>query len=438
MKQKTLLLGIIFNCMLIMPAWAGGLMTNTNYHIAFDRMMARGATFDIDAIYSNPAGLAWGHEGWQLSFNVQKPFQYRNIEAGVPAPLAPAMGFTNHEFKGKATANPFVPALFGSYKHDKWAIGLMAGIVGSGGKVTYDEGVPQFVIPVRAMMGSNGLAPNMYTLDAYMQGKQYIYGVQANFTYRLNDHWAVAAGLRGNIYSGFNRGHVISNAGGAELLNMQIDVDQKGFGMAPLLSLNYRWKGLTLTGRYEFRTRLNIPNDTKVLSVSPATVAATVGPMAAAYQDGVKTRYDMPGLLSLAAGYEILSNLRVTSEFHFFDDKNAKMASNRQDAIGRGTLEYLCGLEWDINKTFTVSCGAQRTDYGVSDEYQTNTSFACDSYSVGLGGAVNITRHLRVNLGYFCSIYSDYTRQASYMQVPVTETYSRTNHVFGVGVDYKF
>ena len=39
---------------------AGGLMTNTNYHIAFDRMMARGASFDIDAAFSNPAGLAWG------------------------------------------------------------------------------------------------------------------------------------------------------------------------------------------------------------------------------------------------------------------------------------------------------------------------------------------------------------------------------------------
>ena len=48
-------------------AWAGGLMTNTNYHIAFDRMMARGATFDIDAAYSNPAGLAWGYDGFQLS-----------------------------------------------------------------------------------------------------------------------------------------------------------------------------------------------------------------------------------------------------------------------------------------------------------------------------------------------------------------------------------
>ena len=47
-------------------AEAGGLMTNTNYHIAFDRMFARGATTEIDAAYSNPAGLAWGYDGWQM------------------------------------------------------------------------------------------------------------------------------------------------------------------------------------------------------------------------------------------------------------------------------------------------------------------------------------------------------------------------------------
>ena len=42
-----------FSASLITTVHAGGLMTNTNYHIAFDRMMARGATFDIDAVYSN-------------------------------------------------------------------------------------------------------------------------------------------------------------------------------------------------------------------------------------------------------------------------------------------------------------------------------------------------------------------------------------------------
>lgn len=112
-------------------AQAGGLMTNTNYHIAFDRMMARGASFDIDAAYSNPAGLAWGQEGFQLSLNFQKPWQYRDIDMNSPMV---------QKFEGKASA-PIVPALFASYKHNRWALSAMIGIVGSGGFVEYKEGV---------------------------------------------------------------------------------------------------------------------------------------------------------------------------------------------------------------------------------------------------------------------------------------------------------
>ena len=58
MKQRLVMMAVAAFATATMMA--GGLMTNTNYHIAFDRMMARGATFDIDAAYSNPAGLAWG------------------------------------------------------------------------------------------------------------------------------------------------------------------------------------------------------------------------------------------------------------------------------------------------------------------------------------------------------------------------------------------
>ena len=462
--MKKTVLSLIFNFTLLISAYAGGLMTNTNYHVAIDRMMAHGASFDLDAAYSNPAGLAWGHEGWALSFNVQKPFQYRNIEATVPAATAPLVGFESHKYKGKAEANPFVPALFASYKHNKWALSLMAGIVGSGGKCTYKEGIPTLVVPIRAQLATTG-AP--YDMDAYMQGKQYIYGVQAAFTYRFNDHWSAAAGVRANIFSGFSRGHLVATlpAGGRELINMQLDVDQKGFGVAPILSLNYKLDRLVITGRYEFRSKLNIPNETNTLSIAqagqnpldvkqlaetagvPATVAAlagTMGPEMAntigAYLPDVKTRYDMPALLSLAVGYEFIpEKFRGTLEYHWFDDKNAKMAGGRQHELKYGTQEVLVGLEYDINKVVTVSAGGQRTDYGLKDNYQQNTSFACDSYSVGLGAAFNIVKGLRLNVGYFCSIYKDYERDTNYGgALPAVETYSRTNHVFGVGIDYKF
>ena len=103
-------------------ALAGGLMTNTNYHIAFDRMFARGASTEIDAAYSNPAGLAWGREGFQLSLNFQKPWQYRNIETTVPNYLyypGVYQGYNlDHKYEGKASA-PIVPAIFASYKKNR-------------------------------------------------------------------------------------------------------------------------------------------------------------------------------------------------------------------------------------------------------------------------------------------------------------------------------
>ena len=39
--------------------WAGGLLTNTNQNVAFDRMLSRDAAIGIDGVYSNPAGVAF-------------------------------------------------------------------------------------------------------------------------------------------------------------------------------------------------------------------------------------------------------------------------------------------------------------------------------------------------------------------------------------------
>lgn len=417
---------------------AGGLMTNTNYHISFDRMMARGATFDIDAAYSNPAGLAWGHEGWQLSFNWQMPHQNRDIETTFPLFMT-----DNHtrKFHGEASA-PFVPGLFASYHHNNWALSTMIGIVGSGGYVKYNDGLPMFDAPLMTAIYSQTkgtITPDKYTIDSRIKGKQYIYGGQVCFTYKISKHWAASAGIRANYYDGYYRGYVKAamNNINKVLADYQVDCDQTGWGFNPIISVDYHDRKLTLAAKYEFRTKLNIPNKTHLNSDPDGVLSA--------FRDGVKTRYDMPAMLSLAVGYDFTPKFRSTLEYHFFDDKNATMANNRQKELTHGTNEFLIGAEYDINKILTISAGAQRTDYGLSDGYESNTSFACDSYSIGAGGAVNVNKHIRINAGYFVTLYSDYTKHTSagnpgYCNTTLegTDIYSRTNGVFGIGIDYKF
>jgi long-chain fatty acid transport protein len=330
----------------------------------------------------------------------------------------------------------------------------MIGIVGSGGFVKYDEGIPMFNALVAGSIFSQTLqakmanpqasliTPDLISIDSEVKGKQYIYGAQLNFTYKLTDFLAAAVGLRANYYDGYSKAFVkastIQQLGGIELTNLELDCVQRGWGFAPIVSVDFHQGPLTLATRYEFRTKINTENETSKLPES-------LGDMAASYKDGVHVRYDMPALFVAAAGYEFSPQLRASVEYHFFDDKNAKMAGDRQKELSGGTNEFLLGVEYDINDKFTVSCGGQRTDYGLSDGYQQNTSFACDSFSFGLGGAWNINDKMRLNVSYFKTIYSDYTKQytaeqGGYMgtKYPGKEIYSRTNDVIGIGIDYKF
>lgn len=459
MKKKLLLMTLFVGFAVI--GRAGGIMTNTNYHIAFDRMFARGTSFEIDAAFSNPAGFAWGHEGFQMSLNFQKPWQNRDIETTFPMQQM-MYGDPTFKYHGKASA-PIVPALFAAYRKERLAVSFMLGIVGSGGYVEYNDGVPMFNVLLASMLAGNGLTPDQYKLKSSMKGKQYIYGGQLNLTYRLTDHISAAVGLRANYYDGYYRGYVLADQHPAlgELANLQLDVDQRAWGFTPIISVDYHNGPWTVAAKYEFRTKINTTNTTNQLQAAMGQglqqaimakygdqglavlqgIGQTLDAKMAPYKDGAETRYDMPSLLTVAVGYDFSKRFRGALEYHFFDDKHAKMANDRQELLSHGTHEFLAGVEYDVNDKLTLSCGGQRTDYGISDEYQQNTSFACDSWSLGLGGAVKLNDKVKLNVSYFCSLYSDYTvESASYLGTGVAgkDVYSRTNHVIGIGIDYKF
>ncbi len=116
------------------PTFAGGLLTNTNQHPAFLRMLSRGAnTTGVDAALSNPAGLAFlPKDGFYTSLSVQSAFQTRDIDASCEA-----LGLDKY-YEGKASA-PVIPSVFAAYKKGDWTISGFFAITGGGGKASFDD-----------------------------------------------------------------------------------------------------------------------------------------------------------------------------------------------------------------------------------------------------------------------------------------------------------
>lgn len=90
------------------PTFAGDYLTNTNQNAAFLRMVARGASIDVDGVYSNPAGLAFlPKDGFHLSLTGQSAYQTREIHASTPLWTQDG-NITEKYYKGTASA-PLIP-----------------------------------------------------------------------------------------------------------------------------------------------------------------------------------------------------------------------------------------------------------------------------------------------------------------------------------------
>ncbi|HEY5591004.1 MAG TPA: aromatic hydrocarbon degradation protein [Paludibacter sp.] len=439
--MKKPLLFIAFISLAASSAFAGGLLTNTNQSVHFLRNPARDASTEIDAVYTNPAGLTFLTDGLHLSFTNQSVYQTRTITSTFAPFAAYNDGNTTKTFNGEAAA-PIVPSFQLAYKKDNYVISATAAITGGGGKAVFNHGLPSSEASISMLPTLYaGLGVTKYSVNSYMEGRQYIFGLQMNGSYKFCDSFSGALGFRLNVVNNGYIGHLNDikfNPGGGDMTtaspNKNLDCTQTGWGVTPIVSLNYHLSGLNLSAKYEFRSALNVQNNTKVDDTG-------------LYADGVNTPQDIPAYLALGAEYKICEKLKVSGGYHHFFDSDAKMAKDKQKYINGGINEFLLGTEVKLNDMFLLSAGGQITRTGVTDAYQSDMSYSLNSYSIGFGGAMNITPDLRLNVAYFFTNYSDWTKTTTpttatngYNGTPFagTDVYARTNKVFGIGLDYKF
>ncbi len=206
MKKITLIvLGIILSSSFLM---AGGLIHNTNQSAAWSRMLSRGATLDIDAVYFNPAGLTKLSDGFHISISSQSIFQTQTITSTFP-------GLNEEKYTGKITA-PVFPSIYAAYKTGKFAFSFGFLAIGGGGGAAFAKGVPMMEVPVASLVHAFGGDPTNpspsdvtgYSVDMEFNGTSVYWGIQAGVSYEITKNISVFAGARYIMAKNTYKGHI--------------------------------------------------------------------------------------------------------------------------------------------------------------------------------------------------------------------------------------
>lgn len=396
------------------------------------------------------------------------------------------------KFKGDAKA-PFIPSVQAAYNKGKWSFQFNFAVHGGGGKCTFDEGIGTFdeaLGKIAYGIGSNGYRADSYmrgkqyyfgfTLGAAYKindnlsvygGLRALYG-SANYKATIDNirvNTEVQPGVNmdvpfdqflsggiqkcNNYITQLNGAISMTEAAGGDAtaykqqlagvqgqlaqlngLNkysegVDLMADQDGFGIAPIIGVDYRIGTFNFAGKYEFKTRMSLKNKSTLME------AGILEPLKK-FEDGTSFREDNPAMLSLGAQWEVAPSVRVNAGYHHFYDEESKKYGDAQKLLKGGTNEYLFGVGWDITDKLTVSAGAQITKYGLTDDFMNDMSFVVDSWSWGAGIEYKVKENVKLQVAYFTTNYDD-KKAAANANGSVNE-YTRTNKVLGAGVTLDF
>ena len=422
-------------------SFAGGLLTNTNQNVAFNRMMSREASIGIDGVYYNPAGVVFLGEGHHLSLNWQLAYQTRIIKNGydlfknnVNNPITP------REFKGEAFA-PVIPSLQYAYNKGRWSFQANLALTGGGGKCTFDNGLGSFEkIVGETAMGACGLAGALdgaakgalgaaypknifsemfgtdgkYSYDSYMHGRQYYYGISIGAAYKVRDNFSAFAGLR-TVYASCNYyGYVrdikvgntplytVLDPTKTDAADILLSCDQTGLGFTPIIGIDYKTGRWNFSAKYEFKTRMRLKN--KSVNQAPS-----IGNLAG----NLRTALIAKGVPEVVVDNKILGDPTVQAVM-------GGIKSKFDTALGEAVGEYEDGkkIAGDIPAYLTLGAG-----YAPTDDLRINVGFHwfddknATSYNnrnkkldrgtleYNAGAEYDINKRFTVSAGWQCTSY---------------------------------
>jgi long-chain fatty acid transport protein len=468
-------------------AQSANLYTIPNQSAHFVRMPSRESSTEIDAVFHNPAGVVELQDGWHLSFNNQGLSQASSVSSDYDK-----LNEVPTEYTGVASSLIF-PSVFAAWRKGRVAVTAGTMMVGGSGGATYnslpevDQGMAD-IIPltkalaplaavdaqVQAATGSNpGYASlSDYRFDFASDGYGFSPGVQLGLSYQASKMFSVAFGARfvqqfvfatsnltnveiynPNLGSWYAPGDYLrmvamdpnlvapfpavleATAEGLDedLAPNELDMREYGMGLTPIVGIGIRPSERVNIGiRYEHNT--------------PMTLTTTINDGKDAgglFADGEERRADLPGFVSIGAGYQMTDRLTARIGARYMFDSNTDW-EGRDSLINGNYYELSIAGQYAFGKKVLISAGYTYNRPSVDPEFQQETDYRLPGHTFAGGGAYAINDQMLLNLGMMVTTFKAETNTYQHpfggnenQMEPYNLTLEKFALVAAIGLDWR-
>jgi len=227
-----------------------------------------------------------------------------------------------------------------------------------------------------------------------------------------------------------------------DVSNKKVDVEQTGSYFTGIVGVNISPNKFFNIGlRYENKTFLTVENNTTQDDLG-------------LFPDGRISRNDIPGIIGVGIGVTDDNWFEAQLSFNMYLDKYQSWAANVRDIsvwqgidnsqiriseIEHNSFDLALGIQFNVNKVFSISAGSMYQRAGVADNFNSDFRFVTPSY-VALGGGFmwKITDELTLDAGASTILYKDaeVVYNDPHLGDVYDETYGKKAFGFAVGLSY--
>lgn len=418
-QAVTILLATGF---LAQVVFAGGIDNKQNFSARYMATGSRNAATDgADIAAYNPAGIMQQKNGFVLEGDIQ--YIFKDYEHKYTA-VNPA-GYVE-----KSQDDPsIIPSFFATYKSDKWGAFTSLSINGGGGTVDYKDGNSITNDVEAGLIGLGGAFGETNNESIY--AKSYYLTYTAGGTYKVNDIFSVAAGVRYidaskevEAYADLTNGPVLSPDG-----KLVAEYEDEADGWGWVTSINIKpIDNLLFAIRYESEVELEF--ETTLKDSTNALGVATLASLGKT--NNGKANRNLPAVVGLGVSWDTTEKLNLNSSFTLYLEENADW-EGEEDKMNN-SYEIGVSATYALMDNLRLSCGYLYTNVGMdADDFDLTAKMSpvLDANSFFLGAGFDFNQHATVELGVATNFYDDATDSSGV-------EYSKQNTALALAFLYRF